>query len=354
MTTRANVSEPLDIPRGRWSRIGRAIGGSLILSAIAASVISAVAGVGVTYVCTTVLGNYGLAVFVAAPLGLGFLAAVIYGYPARRSAGQCVAVATLGAAFLPAGAMLVMGREGATCVAMACLLWLPLAVAGGVLGWAVQNRWRRPEPRAFPVILKAAAALALIPMTFGFERAVAPPDPPVRVVETRTEVNAPPAVVWQFIVSQPTMPPPTEWVFRTGIAYPLGTRIVGVGVGASRYCDLSTGPMRERVTVWKPNQRLAFDVLETPPTMREWSFYDGVRPRHLDGYFTVLRGEFELDALPNRRTRLVGRSWYRTRITPEVYWGAWCDYIVHRVHHRVFDHVARLSEAAAINASSTP
>jgi hypothetical protein len=95
---------------------------------------------------------------------------------------------------------------------------------------------------------------------------------------------------------------------------------------------------------WEEGRRLAFDVLETPPSMREWTFYKEVLPTHLEGYFTVVRGEFEMRDLPGGRTRLIGRSWYRTRIGPVTYWGWWCDAIVRAAHRRVFAHVAGLSE----------
>jgi hypothetical protein len=78
--------------------------------------------------------------------------------------------------------------------------------------------------------------------------------------------------------------------------------------------------------------------------MREWTWYEGPRPPHLDGYLRSTRGQFVLESLPGGRTRLIGRTWYTLRMSPEPYWRLWSDRIIHTIHMRVLDHVARLSE----------
>jgi hypothetical protein len=336
----ARVAEP--IGRGRVG-FGRVVTESVYLSALAAGLGAGGVGAGLVYLISQVLGNYGFAVFVVEPVAVGYAAAALHSWHRHRGLKQCLAVAMLAAVGLPSVALLFLGIEGLVCVAMAMVIWGPLALLGGVAGWWLQRRPREESP-AFPVILKVGLALALIPMTFGFER-VATPEPEIRQVTTVVEINAPPAVVWRHVVAMPPLPPARPWVFRAGLACPVGTRVVGSGVGASRYCDLTTGTMPERVTGWEEGKRLAFEVLETPPSMREVSFYGEVKARHLEGYFTVVRGEMRLEGLPGGRTRVVGTSWYRTRIAPVAYWDLWCRYVVHAVHRRVFEHVKGLSEA---------
>ncbi len=329
-----------------WSRSGAAISRSALLSALVACLATGAAGVGLTYLATQVVGNYGWAVFVAEPIMLGFVATVIHAWKQPRTAGQCLGVAALGGILLPAVGLLFFGLEGIACILMASIIWVPLVLLGGVAGWAVQSRFRRPEmARGFPVIIRMLAAVALLPLTFGFERAVAP-EAAARRVQTSIEIDAPPEAVWRALLSMPDLPAPTEWIFRAGLACPTGTRIIGSGLGARRYCDLSTGTMPELITAWDQPQRLAVDVLQTPPSMREWSPYAQAHPRHLEGYFIVLRGQFELEALPDGRTRLTGTTWYQTRVTPVAYWSCWCDYVVHAVHRRVFTNIANSALAA--------
>src|SRR5207249_8772040 len=128
--------------------------------------------------------------------------------------------------------------------------------------------------------------------------------PVPHVVTTVVEIAAPAPVVWREVVSFPDLPPPTEWLFRIGVAAPLRARIDGTGVGATRYCDFTTGSFVEPITVWEENRRLGFDITAQAPPMREWSPYPAVNPPHLAGYFRATHGEFRLLAAPGNRTRL--------------------------------------------------
>ncbi|MBV9083562.1 MAG: hypothetical protein JOZ62_12860 [Acidobacteriaceae bacterium] len=131
---------------------------------------------------------------------------------------------------------------------------------------------------------------------------------------------------------------------RTGIAFPERTRIKGHGVGATRYCDLSTGPVIERVTFWDEPRMLRFTVISTPPSMRETGLYGPVESKHLNGYFVSKQGQFTLTPLPGGRTLVKGTSWYQHGLWPAEYWRWWCDAIVHRTHRIVLQHIRKLSE----------
>jgi hypothetical protein len=170
-----------------------------------------------------------------------------------------------------------------------------------------------------------------------------PREPALRSVVTVVEVDAPPAVVWRQVVAFPPLAPPTDLVFRTGLAYPLRAEIVGTGVGAVRHCVFSTGPFVEPVTVWDEPRCLAFDVTDQPPPMEELSPFH-IHPPHLDNFLVSRRGQFKLTELPGGRTRLEGTTWYTNRMWPADYWGVWSDAIIGRIHRRVLDHVRDLSE----------
>jgi hypothetical protein len=121
--------------------------------------------------------------------------------------------------------------------------------------------------------------------------------------------------------------------------------IEGSGVGAIRLCVFSTGAFVEPITAWEPGRRLSFDVIESPPPLRELSFRD-VKPPHLDGYLVPRRGEFRLVELPDGWTRLEGSTWYEQRLRPEGYWVVFSDFVIGRVHRRVLEHIKAVSEAA--------
>ena len=87
---------------------------------------------------------------------------------------------------------------------------------------------------------------------------------------------------------------PTEFIFRTGIAYPINAEISGQGAGAVRHCNFSTGSFVEPISVWDEAGLLKFDVDSQPEPMKELSFYSHVHPNHLHGYWVSKGGQFKL------------------------------------------------------------
>jgi hypothetical protein len=83
--------------------------------------------------------------------------------------------------------------------------------------------------------------------------------------------------------------------------------------------------------------------------MEEWSPYQHVGAPHLVGGLQSERGEFHLVPLAAGRTRLEGSTWYRNHLFPQLYWNAWSDALIHRIHRRVLEHVKRRSEAAGVS-----
>jgi hypothetical protein len=163
-------------------------------------------------------------------------------------------------------------------------------------------------------------------------------------VVSEVTIAAPPEVVWQNVIGFSELPPPDEFLFAFGIAYPVRAVIRGEGVGAVRHCVFSTGPFVEPVTVWEPPHRLAFDVTAQPQGMRESSPYNHVYAPHLDGYPQSERGEFRLIRTPGGHTRLIGTTWYRLELFPQMYWTPMSDAAIHAIHVRVLAHIRALSE----------
>ena len=237
---------------------------------------------------------------------------------------------------------LLLGLEGFICVVLAAPIVIPLTMAGALLAF-----WSRTSSNP-----KRPAVLGLlVPVTMFFDVNA---QPPVYSVTTRMVVNATPERVWKYVVAFPDIAAQPDWMLRTGIAYPIRTRIVGTGVGAPRNCDLSTGTVEERVVVWDEPRLLRFVVTATPPAMREAGLYGPIYPKHLSGYYIGKAGQFELSPLTGGRTLIVGTSWYQHGLWPAEYWRWWSDAVVHHVHRRVLEHIRLLAEFKRVDDVALP
>ena len=277
--------------------------------------------------------TYSVGLFLGTPFTLGAVCAHVFNYRQPRDLGSTIQVAT--SAVVIAGlAIILFALEGAFCLALAFPFALALAILGAILGRAIAIRGAEPPARTGMAALVAPLLVLIEPH--------AAPVP--HVVTTVVEIAAPAPVVWREVVSFPDLPPPTEWLFRIGVAAPLRARIDGTGVGATRYCDFTTGSFVEPITEWQVNRALAFDISAQAPPMRELSPYRDVNPPHLDGYFRATHGAFRLTPLPGGRTRLEGRTAYVVNMFPQIYWTIPAGRIVAAIHARVLRHIKALAE----------
>ncbi|HKF25577.1 MAG TPA: SRPBCC family protein, partial [Candidatus Acidoferrum sp.] len=269
---------------------------------------------------------------------LGLFAVLTFSYHQPRRLSECVAVAVLPVAML--GALLfLVAMEGIICLMMAAPIAATLSLLGGLLGFAIQTaHWGR---RHAPAILGMAVLLS--PGFSGVEQLLRP-QPGVFAVQSAIDIDAPPEKVWRKVVSFAEIPPPEEALFRAGIAYPIRAEITGRGPGAVRQCVFSTGPFVEPITAWDEPHLLRFSVRANPAPLNELTPYGHIEPRHLHGYFESQQGQFLLTELPGGRTRVEGTTWYSHSLWPESYWHWWSDYIIHRIHMRVLEHIRNEAE----------
>lgn len=324
--------EPVKGGSKAWER--SRISGNAILSAGLSIVLTVLLIVPITWLATTFFKNYGWGVFVAVPFVLGLVAAVIHSASQPRTFAACVGVSLL-ALMICGLVLLVVAIEGLVCLVMAAPLATPLVLLGASVGYCSQLSWWNRTQQA--ARLYSVGWIAL-PLVLASETWIQP-EPRLVAATTSVEIAANPEAVWQQVVTFSELPPAEEFVFRSGIAYPVRATISGHGVGAVRRCEFSTGAFVEPITVWDENRRLAFDVIEQPHPMREISPYRALHPPHLEGFFRSRRGEFLLTVLPNGRTRLDGTTWYTQKLWPARYWQGWSDYLVHTIHRRVLQHI---------------
>ena len=277
--------------------------------------------------------TYGLLLFVWVPFLLGFLPVVVYGHGWTVDKFKASMLGLLSLGIFALG-LLVFAWEGLICIAMAAPFAILSTWIGSLTGWLVTSRF--PGNSLLSILLLAGA----IPLLAAAETGTPPEAEPVT---TSVVINASPEEVWEVVVAFPQLDPPTEWLFRAGIAYPIDATIDGSGVGAVRHCNFNTGSFVEPITVWDPPHVLGFDVQEQPLPMREISFWDVDAP-HLHDYFVSRRGEFRLTEQADGTTLLEGTTWYYHDLRPAFYWRWWSNAIVHAIHERVLNHVKAVAE----------
>lgn len=282
------------------------------------------------------LGNYGAPLFLGLPFLMGFCAAILYGIRQRRSLKECLSIAWL-ALFFTAVALVCFLIEGVICILALFPIAAVLTAVGAVVGYSCQTL--TPEgggklQSSLVCGLALAAALA-IPV----------PNSPTLSSVTTITINRAPIDVWPHVIAFSEIKPPKEWLFLQGVAYPVRARIEGSGVGAIRYCEFSTGPFVEPITVWNEPHELRFTVTETPPALTEYNPLGQVIAPHLDGYFESLGGQFILKEVAPLVTEIRATTWYTHKVAPVWYWRLISDPILHLIHTRVLQHIKDQAEA---------
>jgi len=290
-----------------------------------------------TYFFVNNLEQYGWSMFVGIPFLLGFLSVLISGYH-RTISIKLALLITTAATCIFCAVVLVLAFEGFLCIAMAFPILLIISLFGGVIGWAIT--FQKNQAR-LNVILAPIALVVII----GILEPKDSNGPPIIAVTTSVEIEANKQQVWDHLINFSTINAPNDWIFKTGIAYPTHAEIKGTGVGAIRECYFTTGAFVEPITQWDAPNLLAFSVDKQPPPMVELSFYDDLEIAHLDAYFESQKGQFKLTSSAHGNTLLEGTTWYKHNIWPNFYWRIWSDFILHRIHNRVLEHIKLKAEA---------
>jgi uncharacterized membrane protein YhaH (DUF805 family) len=303
-------------------------------------IVAATLGIGLVLLGANFFMQYAWGLFLGVPFVTGFVASWFYNSKKLHTRWETSGICT--ATVVVIGLALIDFRlEGVICLIMAVPLAFPFAIAGGLAARrCLENRTIYLSPP------RLTACVAIVPLLMFTEHTVNL-TPAVRPVVTTITINAPVSVVWKNVIAFPPLAEPHEWIFRTGIAYPIGATITGSGPGAIRRCRFSTGDFVEPITVWDENHLLAFNVASQPPALREIGLGKITTP-HVDrDYMRSQYGQFRLVAVDSHHTLLEGTTWYQDYFWPQVYWRGWSDAIVHRIHLRVLEQVKQQSEAAA-------
>ena len=289
-----------------------------------------------TYLAINYFKDYAYGLFVWLPFVLGATSTLILAFknPTARKILRNNAYLTL---LIFCIGLLFFAWEGVICLIMAAPIGFVFTYFGFLIGQGLsKSKLSNATPTAIIILMLS------VPTLMAFEDAIKETED-LRSVVTTIEINAMPEKVWKNVVSFPQLKEPTEFIFKTGIAYPINATIAGQGVGAFRHCNFSTGSFVEPITVWDEPKLLRFSVDEQPEPMKEISLYN-IHPNHLHGYWVSKQGQFKLTTLPNGHTLLEGTTWYVNKIKPGFYWTLWSDNIVHKIHNRVLEHIKRQAE----------
>ena len=296
------------------------------------------------------VGHDGYSLFVGLPAVVGFLSVLVLSGPARHVFIRGVALSLIP---LAAGGLIFLGTgfEGMICLVMAAPVMLGFSALGAIVAFLAVTvlPWIAGHAVGFgggrgPKAHTTAFVLVPLFIVLSVEPRFLP-HPPTRMVHTSVAVHGDIEEVWETVVAFPEITSAPGGIFAYGIAYPIRASIDGKGVGAIRRCTFNTGDFVEPITAWEEPHRLAFDVVENPLPMREWSFWGAIDTPHLHGFMVSERGQFQLTPQADGAVLLEGTTWYHQNLWPNAYWGAVSDQIIHRIHLRVLNHIKATVES---------
>jgi hypothetical protein len=234
--------------------------------------------------------------------------------------------------------LLLVKVEGIVCVIMASPFISLFTWLGAIAGNKFQSRSRTRVINFFSI------NLLVIPLLMTAESQFTENKSGEIKVSTSIVISAPIQTVWDNVVHFPDIPEPTEWIFKTGIAYPTSSEIVGEGKGAIRYCEFTTGRFVEPIEVWNAPNLLQFTVKEQPLPLKRMLYEELEVPGNMYKYFVSNKGQFRLTEIGDNQVLLEGTTWYYHKIRPASYWRLWSEYIIHTIHSRVLTHIKTASE----------
>lgn len=255
------------------------------------------------------------------PFAIGLVAARFWS-PLNLSIGWC-ALHSISCTLICLGTAWIVYGEGVICLIIISPLLYTFILCGALVG----RVWFRADRRKLNLTLLPVFAIlvAAEPLARVDEQAA---------VTDEIRIRATPAKVWPYITSFPDIATaPKFWLFRLGLPRPMATTCDGNYVGANRRCIFSGGAIfRERVADISPNEKLTFDIIESPPDPE------------LIGHLTPHRGQFELRDNHDGTTTLIGRTWYSLHVRPAWYFDWWTRHVFRAVHLRVMENVREQSE----------
>ncbi len=215
-----------------------------------------------------------------------------------------VAVVIFGSAFFL--------REGVICLVMLSPIWLAFGWIGAFI---MRNALRRHHQSG-----TFRSTLLLFPLLIGMVEHQIPMPHEGVMVTRQIVVNATPAQIWPYAVSNPHIAQNEgRWTFSqniVGLPRPRATILRGTGIGAVRTALWGDHiNFDERITQWQPGRILGWDFAFTNTSLQDYT------DKHIapDGQFlTVDSGDYTLKPLSPTQTLLTLHTHYiaKTHVNP--------------------------------------
>ena len=267
------------------------------------------------------------------PAALGVLTVYFGEWQRPRSWAFRILMPWVSCVVLMLGAFLV-GWEGSICILMALPIFLIMSSLGGLVMGLALNATRFGR-NTFPVV---GIFVALPFVSAAIENQFPLPES-ILTVETQITINASPQVVWKNIERVRKIDPreqKSSWFHALGFPRPVEATLSNEGVGGVRHATFEGGVLFvETINKWEPERELAFEIKadskSIPPTTLDEHVTVG------GPYFDVLKGEYRLEPLNERKVILHLSSRHRLSTRFNVYAGIWTNFIMRDIQRNILE-----------------
>jgi hypothetical protein len=235
----------------------------------------------------------------------------------------------------------LVGWEGAICLAMVSALCFPLVSVGGIAGGVLFAAIDRQNAAS-----GALCVLLVLPCVSGWLEDRRPLPTEHATVRTAIAIDAPAEAVWQQIIRVPPIHEPLHGFFyRIGFPKPVEATLSHEGPGGVRRARFERGLVFvETIDVWEPGTRVSFSIASAP---------DSIPPTTLDQhvvvggrYFDVLRGTYEIEPLGRDRCTLRLSSETRVSTRFNFYACPWARFLMRDIQTTILTVIKSRAEQA--------
>ncbi len=236
----------------------------------------------------------------------------------------------------------LVGWEGAICLVMAAVIYLPLAAISGFITGLILTRINRNKLSTSWLVIILSLPLSSAYLEQYLELPTA-----LSEVKTEITINAPVETVWQNIIRVPKITEELDGFFyKMGFPKPIEATLSHEGIGGVRQASFEGGLLFiETVDIWKENQELSFTIVSDPksipPTTLDEHVVVGGR------YFDVFRGTYRIEKTKEKNVILHLSSDIRVSTRFNFYSGIWANFLMKDIQNTILKVIKQRSEKSS-------
>ena len=305
-------------------------------------VVGILSGVLYGIVCQTTIRSHALSDLYGAisfgyifilPFILGFIT-ILYATKEQRESWKYRIFAPIGTILLSLLFSLLVGWEGAICLIMAALIFIPLASLGGIISGItltyLHNRKniQKLNTSWLVLVLILPTISAYIESYFNL---------PIQkgIVETEIEISSTRPIIWKNIIRVPLITERLDGFFyKMGFPKPLEATLSYEGVGGVRNASFERGlTFIEVVDVWEKEKKISFSISTHPESIPTTTLDEHVV---VGGrYFDVLRGTYEIIPVSESKSILKLSSEVRVSTRFNFYTNIWAKFLMKDIQNTI-------------------